>query len=193
MTEEHQLVIFDAGEGVELPVDPVGVSTGERLRSSRPRVYQLVVNGLAEGMGIVSLARATGVHHRTIAAIRDGLDHSGAIDSAKEETKRNLSQFIRLGSERLVEDYDKIPIASLAINLGIAIDKLQLYDGAPTSIIETRARPTHDDLNAYIAKLSAAQPVETGESGDQRERLGDGRTDSASVVLPGAVEGEAAE
>ncbi|RMH29373.1 MAG: hypothetical protein D6692_04325 [Planctomycetota bacterium] len=153
----EQLALLPDGEGVELPSLP-GKSTGERLRAQRPEVYQLIVRGLAEGMGLRALSRATGVHHRTIAAIRDSDEHRAAIDAAKQRVVRELAHFCELASERLVEEIDNIDASKLGVLLGISVDKLQLLKGAPTSIVERRTDVDHDALNAYLESLPAANP-----------------------------------
>jgi hypothetical protein len=198
-----QLAIFDQGDGILVPVDQEkGVSSGERLKRQNPRIYDLVINGLAEGMGIRALARATGVHHRTIAAIRDGDgDHQTAIDTAKERTSRNLAEFIDYTSERLVEEADNIAIGSAAISLGIAIDKLRDLQGAPTAIIRHEIGVNHEQILDYYERMKRIQPVVGGKevpekgtparAGLEVPEILD--VDAETTVLPGRTEGRESE
>lgn len=186
MSAGQQLAIFQTGDGIQLPIDPRGVSTGERLKQQNPRVYDLLVAGIAEGMGMRSLERATGVHHRTIAAIRDGDNHQQAIATAKEEAKRNLAHAVRVGTERLAEEINSVPLQQLPVTVAIAIDKLQLLDGAPTSISESRTSVSHESLNEYLERVRRIQPVAGGEKEGQKG-LGAGAARRAALEAPEIV------
>lgn len=190
----EQLQLMDGSDGVQLVATP-GQSTGERLQAQRPDMYALVVQGIAEGMGLRALSRATGLHPRTIAAVRDGSDHRAAVATAKERTARNLAVAVEVWSERLADEAESIPLGQSSVPLAIAIDKLQLLEGAPTAIVETRDGPSHQDLNAWIDRIRRVQPVEASGNGTQKgelARLAGGAMrpdiDGVSIVSGGAAE-----
>jgi len=194
-----QLQLLPAGEGVVIPADPDGVSTGERLKAQRPDVYAIVVQALAEGMSVRAISRATGLHHCTVSAVRDGRDHGRAIDAAKQRTRMQLARFISYASERLLEEADTIPIGQLAVSMGISLDKLQLLDGAATAIVDHRHGPSHDEVNAYLEQMKAAIPVggeETRgkraaiESGAVRDSVDGVSTDSVTTHEGGLLDGD---
>jgi hypothetical protein len=77
---------------------------------------------------------------------------SHAVATLKERTVSVLRTFGRLAADRLLDEVDQIPIQSLPIALGIAVEKAELLAGGATSRIEhTESGPTHED---YIRMIS---------------------------------------
>ncbi len=127
-----------------------GEFTAERLMESRPTIYRAIVDGLGQGLGVRQLCRAYRVSHHTVAAVM--ARESSAVATVKERTVSVLRTFGRLAADRLLDEVDQIPIQSLPIALGIAVEKAELLAGGATSRIEhTESGPTHDD---YIRMIS---------------------------------------
>jgi hypothetical protein len=189
MPDDEQLQLITGHDGIDLVATP-GRSTGERLKEQRPDLYALVVQGVAEGMGLRALARVTGLHPRTVAAVRDGSDHAGAIATAKQRAARNLAVAVEVWSERLADEAESIPIGQSSVPLAIAIDKLQLLEGAPTAIIDHRTGPSHQEMDAWLANLRRVEPVEGNGNGLQKgagpRAIGQGDIDGASIVSRGS-------
>ena len=143
-----------------------GEFTAERLMESRPTIYRAIVDGLGQGLGVRQLCRAYRVSHHTIAAVMSR--ESQAVATLKERTVSVLRTFGRLAADRLLDEVDQIPIQSLPIALGIAVEKAELLSGGATSRIEHIEGPTHED---YM-KLITGQVIEaeilpaTGLSGE---------------------------
>jgi len=150
-----------------------GEFTAERLMESRPTIYKALVDGLGQGLGVRQLCRAYRVSHHTVAAVM--ARESAAVATVKERTVSVLRTFGRLAADRLLDEVDQIPIQSLPIALGIAVEKAELLSGGATSRIEhAESGPTHEDYLRMIqgkvidAELVPATGLE-GEEASQKE------------------------
>jgi hypothetical protein len=145
-----------------------GEFTAERLMESRPTIYRALVDGLGQGLGVRQLCRAYRVSHHTVAAVM--ARESSTVATLKERTVATLRTFGRLAADRLLDEVDQIPIQSLPIALGIAVEKAELLAGGATSRIEhLEAGPTHEDyLQLISGKVIEAELVPaTGLKGEQ--------------------------
>ena len=144
-----------------------GEFTAERLMESRPTIYRAIVDGLGQGLGVRQLCRAYRVSHHTVAAVM--ARESQAVATLKERTVSVLRTFGRLAADRLLDEVDQIPIQSLPIALGIAVEKAELLSGGATSRIEhSESGPTHDDYLRMIGgKVIEAEVVPIGFEGEE--------------------------
>lgn len=144
-----------------------GEFTAERLMESRPTIYRAIVDGLGQGLGVRQLCRAYRVSHHTVAAVMSR--ESQAVATLKERTVSVLRTFGRLAADRLLDEVDQIPIQSLPIALGIAVEKAELLSGGATSRIEhADSGPTHDDyLRMISGKVIEAEVVPIGLEGEE--------------------------
>jgi hypothetical protein len=94
---------------------------------------------------------------------------SQAVATVKERTVSVLRTFGRLAADRLLDEVDQIPIQSLPIALGIAVEKAELLAGGATSRIEhTESGPTHEDYIRMISgKVIEAEVVPIGFHGGE--------------------------
>ena len=135
---------------------------------SRPTIYRAIVDGLGQGLGVRQLCRAYRVSHHTVAAVMSR--ESNAIATVKERTVSVLRTFGRLAADRLLDEVDQIPIQSLPIALGIAVEKAELLSGGATSRIEhAESGPTHEDyLRMISGKVIEAEILPaTGLQGEE--------------------------
>ena len=144
-----------------------GEFTAERLMESRPTIYRAIVDGLGQGLGVRQLCRAYRVSHHTVAAVM--ARESAAVATLKERTVSVLRTFGRLAADRLLDEVDQIPIQSLPIALGIALEKAELLSGGATSRIEhAESGPTHEDyLRIIQGKVIEAEVVPIGFQGEE--------------------------
>ena len=147
---------------------------------SRPTIYRAIVDGLGQGLGVRQLCRAYRVSHHTVAAVM--ARESAAVATLKERTVSVLRTFGRLAADRLLDEVDQIPIQSLPIALGIAVEKAELLSGGATSRIEhADSGPTHDDyLRMISGKVIEAELVPaTGFEGEEAPQKS---ADTAALV-----------
>jgi hypothetical protein len=163
-----------------------GEFTAERLMESRPTIYKALVDGLGQGLGVRQLCRAYRVSHHTVAAVM--ARESQAVATLKERTVSVLRTFGRLAADRLLDEVDQIPIQSLPIALGIAVEKAELLSGGATSRIEhSDSGPTHEDyLRMISGKVIEAEvvPVIGLEGGEVAQKEAD---PGAAVQAGGAA------
>lgn len=164
-----------------------GEFTAERLMESRPTIYQAIVDGLGQGLGVRQLCRAYRVSHHTVAAVM--ARESQAVATLKERTVATLRTFGRLAADRLLDEVDQIPIQSLPIALGIAVEKAELLSGGATSRIEhAESGPTHEDyLRMISGKVIEAEVLPA--TGLQGEEVAQKEADPAAAVQAGAESG----
>jgi hypothetical protein len=157
-----------------------GEFTAERLMESRPTIYRAIVDGLGQGLGVRQLCRAYRVSHHTVAAVM--ARESAAVATLKERTVSVLRTFGRLAADRLLDEVDQIPIQSLPIALGIAVEKAELLSGGATSRIEhADSGPTHEDyLRMIQGKVIEAELVSA--TGFQGEEVAQKSADPAALV-----------
>jgi hypothetical protein len=169
-----------------------GEFTAERLMESRPTIYKALVDGLGQGLGVRQLCRAYRVSHHTVAAVM--ARESAAVATLKERTVSVLRTFGRLAADRLLDEVDQIPIQSLPIALGIAVEKAELLSGGATSRIEhAESGPTHEDyLRIIQGKVIEAEVLPAtgfeGEEVAQKEAdpVAAVQAEPAAVAAPGA-------
>ena len=159
-----------------------GLFTAERLSKDKARLA-VVVRALAEGMSIRAIAASQGCSVNTILAIkrRSGPD----IETLKQELGRDALDVGRLALERMRDEMQDMPKASLPIIVGIMVDKAQLLTGAPTMRIQHDHSVGVADVADYIASLPCVSPVQPVGARDADAQKAAGAIelqDAASVV-----------
>jgi hypothetical protein len=116
-----------------------------------------VVRALGEGMSIARVARAFGMSRNTVAvaARRFGPD----IEHRKKETGALCFDVARMAVERIRDEMDDMPKASLPIIAGVLIDKGQLLSGAPTARVEHTQALGFASFNDWLGSLVDVTPA----------------------------------
>ncbi len=138
-----------------------GISTGERLKAQRPDIFNACVELLKRGAGVREIKRITGLHHRTIEAVK--LDQGSTIDTARKELGARALMVAGLGLERLEEVISdgSIKPGELAMTVGILIDKGQILTGGVTARVESVQKyAVAEGLDAMIDALPMATAEE---------------------------------
>lgn len=176
--EVAQAELFDASQ---LPVGHELLSIDEDARRGRfsgaiiernREKVRSICAALAEGIGILRVARAFGVSPHTVTGIRERNPHLIAIE--KKQLSRTYAAILMVGSERYLEAIHagSINPRDLPIGLGIVSDKKALLDGDATSRVETvqMARPSVESITAWVEaeRLKRAKRVESTPEGAPR-------------------------
>jgi len=151
------------------------VHTGQRIKRTHPRRYDLILTALKEGMGITKTMRLHRVGQHTLEAII-ATDYPGGKAGYDATMADQLSRVSRLCAERLevliptCEDPTKV-----AVVMGITEEKLAARRGTPGLIVrhEHASVSARDELAALIEKTMA----------DARERQVTGRVIEAETHL----------
>jgi hypothetical protein len=192
-----------------------GRYTLQRVKARKPRAYQAAIELLAVGKpgyeGLERIGQITGLHHLTVAAIRDDPAAQMSIDMVRDRLAKKFRAASELQVDRILEEPDIIPPAAI----GITIDKLnshaELLEGRAMSRTEHVERldvfAGWDSILAQLPtekELSGADVKEIGLDGGKIHlvepppppavpRLDAGAMDTESVVLPSSGEGNATE
>lgn len=170
-----------------------GCYTLERFRVRRPEAYRACVQLLGYARpgyeGLRRIAKILGVHHMTVAAVRDSEGES--IDTVRATLVRKLRTALDLQVDRLIEDPGCVPPNVI----GMVIDQLnknaELLDGRATTRSEsTKPVDIHGDFEAFIQQLPSADAREIGSSAGEIPAIE--RAPIADREDPAAVPGAAA-
>ncbi len=132
--------------------EAAGYYTAARLREKRPQVYEEIIDQLGGGVGMLRLAKRFGVHHLTVAAVRDAEPEK--IDIARGKMVTDLRHVARLQIERLKEHPECVPIAFAGQLIDQAIRNAELLDGRATSRSEHTERiDVYAEFNAVLEQL----------------------------------------
>lgn len=150
-------------------------------------------------LGTRRVAEAFGVSREVVRAVRSAAIRSGELDQFKEEEGRRLYAVADRLVDRLEDEVDKLPPGSLALNIGILMDKAQLLTGAPTQRVQHNHAAGVADIADYIASLPSVTPVHAEDLSRQKAdgsdasalaeiEVAERTVDSQSTVSPSSSE-----
>jgi len=151
------------------PEERDGRYTAKRFFLQRPDAYKQCIALLAGGAGLLKIARLLGVHHRTVAAVRDAEPDN--IDIAKQRIRSNMRLAVEIGAERLPEILETLPNGQVPVALAIAIDKLAQLEGEPTQRLEItlNGKLTHEGVMQELSSFPDVTDAEPAELTGLRE------------------------
>jgi hypothetical protein len=144
-----------------------GKYSGAIIEKNRDKV-KAICGALAEGHGILRVAKAFGVSAHTVMGIRDR--HPELIAIEEKQLTRQFGKILAVSAERLLDGLvsGAIAPAQIPVGMGIVFDKKALLDGKPTSIVQHQDKELNvDAFNAWVDQLPriAASDSESGEKG----------------------------
>jgi hypothetical protein len=158
----------------------------------------LMISALAEGRSVRTVAKAYGVSTNLVLAVKRKF--APQIETEKERLGLDCFDVARLAVERIRDEIDDMPKASLSIIAGVMIDKGQLLTGAPTARVRVERVDGVASVADYIAGLPAAVPVSEGEMSGEKGgafiELGDGLRDATreqGESIDGQANGQAGD
>lgn len=129
--------------------------TGERVAKLRPRAYRKAIALLAADVPINQIIRTCAMTHATVEAIRQ---NEAISITDRKESLAGLAHRIASGAGEQIEDAlaaHKLPVQSLPVVFGVAVDKLMLLSDQPTARIKLDVE-VHDlsrDFQALHAEI----------------------------------------
>jgi hypothetical protein len=131
-----------------LSTNVTGEVNGSRIQKDKK---EKIIELFKDGKTNAQVAEITGVSKPTVIAIKKNEIANGfSINEWKKQVSTTLAQIVVKGSNRLVDDIDKIPAGQLPLALAILTDKILQLQDAPTTVVEHRLRVTHEDINKMI-------------------------------------------
>jgi hypothetical protein len=143
-------------------------------------------------LGTRRVAEAFGVSREVVRALRAEAVRTGKLDQLKEETGRRALAASDRVLDRIEDEVDQLPRASLALTYAILQDKGLLLTGQPTARIEHTVTVTHDDINAWVESLPTATPVSSGGA-DLQKGMSGGSTEPVAGELVESGSGQAGD
>lgn len=142
-----------------------GKYTADKLERNEA-LRDSVVRALAEGLSVRQVARAHSISTNLVLAASRRF--GAQIETLKQSLGRDCYDVARLAVERIRDEIDQMPRASLPIVAGVMIDKGSLLTGAPTARVEHNHVADHASLNDWLDSLPRAQPVGPRENSAQK-------------------------
>lgn len=122
-----------------------------RLDARKPEIVKAAVKMLGLGVGVDQIADCLSLDVRTIAAIRDRAEATGAMPGHKEMTVSRLKSLAALMMSKLAEQINAgMPVEP--VGLGIVLDKIELLSGGVTSRTESVITTSEDDEFGRLIK-----------------------------------------
>jgi hypothetical protein len=178
-----------------------GASTGDRLKDQRPDLYRIVVQLLGQGSGVREIMRMTGLHNKTIVAVRDR--EGVSIDTLRKVHAAGHSMIVELGIELTEEAFTqgtihgepvKLRLGDIAMATKLHFDMKQILQGGATSRIEHTEGPTHEDYMKLISGTvieAETRPVTGLEGGKDSLKVQDEPVEVSAAAAGPALPGEA--
>ena len=193
LAEQLSLAGIQLDDGQELLRIEADEATGRCNASSldaRKGLRSAILEALAQRFGTRTVAKAFSVSREVVRALRTRAECSGELDHVKKGLAGDAFALARMAIDRISDEIDDMPRASLPIVAGVMIDKAQLLSGGVTQRVERREAAAVGDVEAYMKGLLAASSievvsgaVEAGENASLKA-LGDARP----VIEIGVVE-----
>lgn len=135
-----------------------GRYTAEELKAERPGVYDRLVELLGKGWGLLKLAHDFGVHHRTVAAVRDQM--ATTVEQQRKQAVSNLRLAGHLQVDRLVDHPESVPIQFAAPAAKQLLELAEVMDGGVSSRTEHVERvDIFSDWSEFVQTLRSEKEL----------------------------------
>jgi len=144
---------------------------------ARTELRAAILHCIAEGrLGTRRIADVFGVSRETVRALWRKAAESCELDHYKKEVANSYGHLARIAVERMIEEVDEMPRASLPVLAAIATDKHALLSGGVTARVERVGGPSVASVKDFIDALPVvgSGSVVTGASGEQKGAAGAG-------------------
>ena len=129
-----------------------GLDAREELRAA-------ILHCIAEGrLGTRRIASVFGVSREVVRALWRKAAESCELDHYKKDVANSYGHLARIAVERMIEEVDEMPRASLPVLAAIATDKHALLSGGVTARVERVGGPSVASVKDFIDSL----PVVSG-------------------------------
>lgn len=118
-----------------------------------------ICRALAEGHGLLRIARAFGVSHHLVSALRDSRPELVAIE--KKQLSGQIGRILKMSADRYEEALaaGSVPVGQIPVSFGIFSDKKGMLDGDPGMIVEHRHTLSGGSASDFAAKLETMKRV----------------------------------
>ena len=129
----------------------------------RLEVRNFIVRCLAEGWGLLRIARAAGVSHHLVSKLRDSRPELVAIE--KKELSGQIGRILKMSADKFEEALERgmVPAGQIPVAFGIFADKKAMLDGDAGLVIEHR-HTIQGTVEGFKARLAAAVDLSATET-----------------------------
>jgi len=122
---------------------------------------EAICRAIAEGHGLLRIAKAFGVSHHLVSALRDARPDLVAIE--KKQLSGQIGRILKLGADRFEEALagGLVPVGQIPVAFGIFSDKKAALDGDPSLVIEHRHTVGGASVADFEARLAALKSAKT--------------------------------
>ncbi len=123
--------------------------TGRNIARTRPKTYRKIVSLLAAGQSHISISRECKVSDRSVYAIERA--ESETITERKQSLAALASRIARGAGESIEDELAKgsIPVNSLPVVFGVAVDKLVALSDQPATTIRVDIHSVPDIYSEF--------------------------------------------
>ncbi len=131
--------------------------TLKNVERGEPRLVELAIIMLKEGVSISQTARATELRPDVIREIR--IKYEKQIGCLRGKTKEDFRLLAKMTQDALFERVQEGEMTpqQLGVIMGIATEKAELLDGNATQRVEKVEKEKFDDMEAVFAKMKKAK------------------------------------
>lgn len=166
-----------------------GIYTSMRLRARKPEVARAAEGMLGMGVSGKMISELLTLDIRTVNALREELEASGAITPHKERTLKQLRAVITLGLEGLMERAKAGNISPL--EWAILVDKHELLSGGVTARVE-HVSQEDKEADAFMGFLRSRRVAGIVSGVGEMLEMGEGAGPGAVMELAAGGSGEGA-
>lgn len=183
----------DGQELLRIDADEAAGRCNASSLDARKGLRSAILDALAQRFGTRTVAKAFGVSREVVRALRVRAESSGELDQVKKGLAGDAFALARMAIDRISDEIEEMPRASLPIVAGVMIDKGQLLSGGVTARYERKEVPAVGDVEDYMKKLLAASSIDVvsgpvAEGAIDAQKGADTRTIAAGAVDVGQAE-----
>lgn len=159
-------LVSDGTELLSIEADKAANRCTAACIEAREALRSLVISSLANGLGTRRVAEAFGVSRESVRALRAKVIKTGELDQMKKAMAGESFALADAAKERLMDELDDIPLASLYMVMRTAFEHGQILSGGVTQRVERRDGASVGEVADYIAgmlNVTPIQPVAAGE------------------------------
>lgn len=107
---------------------------------------------MKQGISNRRITEQTGISCHTVRAIKKDMDDKGMFPHGtwRRNEAKKLSEIVSMGTSRLLDEIDDVPVGQLPLLVAIMTDKALLLQGEATVVTEHKVTVTHKDLNDML-------------------------------------------
>ena len=143
----------DTNKPAKIAVGQKGAINPRNLAVRDPERYEAVVTSLKEGNSLTQTAVECGVARNTVDRIKH--ENKDQLTEWKWRNYNKLGKIIAKGLDRLDSEFDSVHINSVALQIGILLDKRSMIEGELVGKAPEKQVILHGDFNKLLDQVKS--------------------------------------